>query len=578
MVDTSQVLVLGDDSRAFLAVVRSLGRHGLGVHVAPFDHASVALRSRHIAAVHRLPPYNLDPAAWGQAVRALLEAHRFALVVPCDDRSILPLQRHPEVWEGTRVALPNPEAFAAFFDKQATRELAQQAGVAVAPGEALGPAPMGASEAAALVARYGLPLALKPRHSFELEQIASRRSVTILHTEAALAEALATLEHPEHYLVEGFFEGSGVGVSILAAEGEILQAFQHHRVFESGPTGGSTYRVSAALDPGLEQATAALARATRLHGVAMFEYRRNMATGQAVLLEVNARFWGSLPLAIAAGIDFPALLYDLLVKGERHPRVAYRVGQYARSLGNDAYRLVGDLGDRSVPLATRLARAGSELATGIGRSLAGRERYDSFAFDDPAPWLGEWKEIGAWISGGALRRLSFPPRLAAARRRRAFLAGLRPEPGRQRRLLVLCFGNICRSPFAAALLARRLAAVRPDIAVAQAGFLAREGRPSPPTAVEQAAALDVDLSAHASRYASDAELAAADAILMFDGNNIAELARRGLGAGQRVALLGDFLDPPQEIEDPYGAPAEVFRDVYGRIGAATDALVAALRG
>lgn len=583
MVDTSQVLVLGDDSRAFLAVVRSLGRHGLGVHVAPFDHASVALRSRHIAAVHRLPPYNLDPAAWGQAVRALLEAHRFALVVPCDDRSILPLQRHPEVWEGTRVALPNPEAFAAFFDKQATRELAQRAGVAVAPGEALGealgPAPLGgAPQAAALVARYGLPLALKPRHSFELEQIASRRSVTILHGEAALAEALATLEHPEHYLVEGFFEGSGVGVSILAAEGEILQAFQHHRVFESGPTGGSTYRVSAALDPGLEQATAALARATRLHGVAMFEYRRNMATGQAVLLEVNARFWGSLPLAIAAGVDFPAQLYDLLVKGERHPRIAYRVGQYARSLGNDAYRLVGDLGDRSVPLATRLARAGSELATGIGRSLAGRERYDSFAFDDPGPWLGEWKEIGTWISGGALRRLPALPRLAAARRRRALLARLRPESGRQRRLLVLCFGNICRSPFATALLARKLAAVRPDITVVQAGFLAREGRPSPSTAVEQAAALGVDLSAHASRYASDAEVAAADAILVFDGSNLGEFARRGLGSDQPVALLGDFADPPQEIEDPYGAPPEVYRDVYGRIAAAADALVAALRG
>ena len=508
--EPDKVLVLGDDSRAFLAVVRSLGRRGLAVHVCPFDHAAFALRSRHIAAIHRLPPYNLDPAAWVEAVRTLFDQHRFALVVPCDDRSILPLQRHREAWGGTRIALPNEAAFAAFFDKQATREL-------------------------------------------------------------------AALDRPELYLVEGFFEGSGVGVSILAAEGEILQAFQHHRVFESGPTGGSTYRVSAALDPALEQATAALARAAALHGVAMFEFRRNMATGQFVLLEVNARFWGSLPLAIAAGIDFPAQLYDLLVEGRRHPRIRYRVGQYARSLGNDAYRVVGALSDHATSLPARLARVGGEFATGLGRMLLGRERHDTFAGDDLRPWLGEWGEIGTWIAGGATRRVPLMPRLAAARHRRALAAQLRPIEGRVRRLLVLCFGNICRSPFAAALLAERLRETRPDILVTQAGFLPKEGRPSPPTAIEEAAGFGIDLSAHRSRFAHDAEVVAADAILVFDGHNLAELARRGLPADARVVMLGDFAAQPGDIEDPYGGPAATFHETYGRIAACIDAVVDTLR-
>ena len=572
--EPDKVLVLGDDSRAFLAVVRSLGRRGLAVHVCPFDHAAFALRSRHIAAIHRLPPYNLDPAAWVEAVRTLFDQHRFALVVPCDDRSILPLQRHREAWGGTRIALPNEAAFAAFFDKQATRELAAGTGVPVAPGEAFGAAP---PDASTLVKRYGLPLALKPRHSFELDQIASRRSVSILHTEAALAAALAALDRPELYLVEGFFEGSGVGVSILAAEGEILQAFQHHRVLESGPTGGSTYRVSAALDPALEQATAALARAAALHGVAMFEFRRNMATGQFVLLEVNARFWGSLPLAIAAGIDFPAQLYDLLVEGRRHPRIRYRVGQYARSLGNDAYRVVGALSDHATSLPARLARVGGEFATGLGRMLLGRERHDTFAGDDLRPWLGEWGEIGTWIAGGATRRVPLLPRLAAARHRRALAAQLRPIEGRVRRLLVLCFGNICRSPFAAALLAERLRETRPDILVTQAGFLPKEGRPSPPTAIEEAAGFGIDLSAHRSRFAHDAEVVAADAILVFDGHNLAELARRGLPADARVVMLGDFAAQPGDIEDPYGGPAATFHETYGRIAACIDAVVDTLR-
>lgn len=571
--DKLKVLIFGDDSRAFLAVVRSLGRHGLQVHACPFDYASAALRSRHIAATHRLPPYNLDPAAWVQALRALLDRHRFQLLIPCDDRSILPLHRHRVAWGETRVALPNDIAFAAFFDKQATRELAIGAGVPVAPGEALSQA----ADATALARRYGLPLVLKPRQSFALDQIATRRSVEILRTEAALRAALTALDEPERFLVEGFFEGHGVGVSVLAAEGAVLQAFQHHRVHESGPTGGSTYRVSAPLDPELLTEVAALARASSLHGVAMFEFRKDMATQRAILLEVNARFWGSLPLAIAAGIDFPAQLYELLVHDRKPPRVEYRIGQYARSLGNDAYRLVRELGDRTVPLPVRLGRAGGEIATGLGRNLLSRERLDSFAADDLRPWRAEWSEIGTWIAGGAIRRMPLLPRIAAARRRRAFRQRLRAKPGESRRVLVLCLGNICRSPFAALLLQRELQATRPDIEVASAGFIPREGRPSPPTAIGQAAAFGVDLSHHRSRFADDDAVTAAHALLIFDGNNLAELDRRGLPTDSRVVFLGDFGEPMGDIEDPYGGTAAVFQTTYARIVQAVNAAVAILQ-
>lgn len=576
-----RVFVLGDDSRAFLAVVRSLGRRGLEVHVCPFNHTSPALASRYIAAVHRLPPYDLDAAAWVKAMRDLMERHRFALVVPCDDRSILPLHRHAEAWEGTRIALPNEQAFTAFFDKLATRRLAQQAGVAIAAGEVLHERPAGVSaaeQAAALVARYGVPLALKPRHSFDLNQIASRRSVRILDSEARLSAELDGLDCPENYLIEAFFRGSGVGVSVLAAEGRVVQAFQHHRVFESDPTGGSTYRVSAPLDPHLLASVEALAAASGLHGVAMFEFRKNMATGQAILLEVNARFWGSLPLAIASGVDFPAQLYDLLVEGRTQSRIAYRVGRYARSLGNDAYRLARSLDEPGHSLPVRIWRVAGDLGAGLGRTVLGRERHDSYALDDPRPWFGEWRQIGAWLTAGAGRRLPLMRRARAARSRRRLRAQLAPLPGQRRRLLVLCFGNICRSPFAGALLAARLRHLRPDIDVASAGFVARENRRSPEVACEQAAGFGVDLTAHRSRFASDEELQAADTILVFEPSNVAELARRGIAAKGRIVLLGDFGPAPGDIEDPYGKPAETFHGTYARIARCVEALADSLRG
>jgi len=572
------VLVFGDDSRAFLAVVRSLGRHGLEVHACPFDHSSSALSSRYIAAVHRLPPYNLDPEGWVGAVQQLLARRDYALVVPCDDRSILPLRRHAEAWGSTRLALPNERAFLAFFDKLETRRLAEQAGVAICAGEGLGPGSGHPDSAPGLVDTYGLPVVLKPRRSFELGQVTSRRSVGLVRSTAGLRIALAGLDRPEDYLLEAFFAGDGVGVSILAAQGRVLQAFQHHRVIESDPTGGSTYRVSARLDPALLKAVEALAAASELHGVAMFEFRRNMRTGQSVLLEVNARFWGSLPLAIASGIDFPAQLYDLLVQGREHPRIEYRVGQYARSIVNDAYRLARDLGDRDRPLPLRLGRLAGEVVAGLARVITGREKQDSLALDDLKPWAAEWREIGTWLSGGLARRL--PARLRrfhAARSQRRLCELLSRRPGSVRKMLVLCSGNICRSPFAAALLKQQLASLRPDIEVASAGFIAREMRRSPDMAVAQAALFGVRLEDHRSRFARDRDLDEADAILIFDQLNEADLARRGIRAQHRTIMMGDFGPTPSPIEDPYGGSAGIFHETYERIAHCAKAIAACLR-
>ena len=50
-----RVLVLGDDMRIFLAVVRSLGRAGKEVHVVPFNWNAPALKSKYIAKIHYFP-------------------------------------------------------------------------------------------------------------------------------------------------------------------------------------------------------------------------------------------------------------------------------------------------------------------------------------------------------------------------------------------------------------------------------------------------------------------------------------------------------------------------------------------
>jgi protein-tyrosine-phosphatase/predicted ATP-grasp superfamily ATP-dependent carboligase len=556
-----RVLVLGEDTRAFLAVVRSLGRRGCDVHAAPSDFTSPALQSRHISQVHRLPPYSAGPEAWVAALQGLIACFGFALILPCTDQLLIPLYHHADAFSGTLLALPNREAIAAFFDKLETRSLAEAAGVPIAKGR-----PLGAGEhPESLAAELGLPLALKPRQSYRLGQASSKSAVQIVRQD--LAGALARIREPGEWFAEAYFEGEGVGLSVLAREGEIVMAFQHRRLHEASESGGSSSRVSEAVDARLLAAAAALARAVRLHGVAMFEFRRN-ARGDFILLEVNARFWGSLPLALAAGADFPAALCDLWLDGRSQVEGGYRTGVVRRALSSEYYRIVAE-SEQAHSLAGRLAGLALGLSR-LGASMASPGAFDSHAPDDPAPWRRERRDLIAWIFGAIRKRLPDPGRRRRARRALTRLAAA-VEAG-NRRVIVLCHGNICRSPFAARLLARKAQAAGVELEVISAGTIPLVGRRSPREAVAAARAHRIDLEPHRSACLAPAEAETAAAVLVFDNRNLLELRRIGARRGVNLLRLGDLIGRC-EVEDPYGGEADAFADCYADIEVAVQSLV-----
>ena len=275
---------MGDDTRGFLATVRSLGRQGIEVHAAPFDFRAPALSSKYIAAVHDVPPWMGNGEAWRDAMRKLLTTQGFDLVIPCDERNLLPLHHRMAEFEGlARFAIPNRRAIDVLFDKHETRELAEAVGVPIARGRLARPN----ENARAVLAELGAPVVVKPRRSYTIEGLAKRGRVHLTSDTAQLAHLLQDAE-PDSLLLESCFDGDGLGLSVLAHEGRLLQAFEHRRVHER--SGSSFYRVSAAPTPDLVQACAAMAAAIAFTGVAMFEFKRNPA-GAWIMLEVNARPW-----------------------------------------------------------------------------------------------------------------------------------------------------------------------------------------------------------------------------------------------------------------------------------------------
>ncbi len=172
-------------------------------------------------------------------------------------------------------------------------------------------------------------------------------------------------------------EGAGYGASFLFnEEGQVKASFVHKRLREYPLTGGaSTLRESVKRDDILGMGRSLL-EALDWFGVAMVEFKLDPRDGIPKLMEINPRFWGSLSLAIAAGVNFPYLLYRMSLGEDIDPVERYHVGKRSRWL------LPGDI-LHYVHNPNRRA-----LSPSFFRFRDPDTTYDILSLHDPMPVLG----------------------------------------------------------------------------------------------------------------------------------------------------------------------------------------------
>lgn len=396
-----KVLIFGDDTGPCLAIARSLGRRGAEVHLTTHAGGSASSRSSFVAGIHSLPLYARSGSEWLAGVRALCTRNGFGLLVPTSDSSLEQLLRHRADFGDVKVALPNAQAATCFTNKLLTRQLAQASNVPVAEGS---PITRVANEWR-LDRDLALPVVLKRKHSYECGDPEQKVEPCLARSQPELERALATGRFD---LAESFLPGFCRGVSVLARDGRVLAAHQHRRLQQKHATGPSSVRISEACDPQLLEWTRRLVRATHLTGVAMFEFRHDPASGQNVLLEVNPRFWGSLPLAAAAGADFPALLAGMIMEHHDPPlAIGSRPGviklnpHFELDALSDSIEQAGGWRDY-LTCAKRAARLGFHLVW--GRAI------DSWASDDPLPFRFERQQLLSRVREALLRRFATQPK------------------------------------------------------------------------------------------------------------------------------------------------------------------------
>ena len=169
---------------------------------------------------------------------------------------------------------------------------------------------------------------------------------------------------------------------------------------------------------------------------------------------------------------------------------------------------------------------------------------------------------------------NLPDRLLHRRRYRDVCRRL-SRLGRPRNILVVCYGNVCRSPYLQAVLQRAL----PEVVVASAGFVGSD-RPVPQASAMISAERGLDLSRFRSRPLTPTTVSEADLIVVMDANQAREISVRFRVNSARIVVAGD-LDPTFEetrgIRDPWNQSSEVFEASFDRLERCAAALVGAVQ-
>lgn len=373
-----RVLVTDGEFKHTLGIVRSLGVRGYEVHLLAVSARAPAAHSRWVTRWHPAPP-----AGGADYDRRLLEVSASLApvsLIPVGSGATAAADRvRDRLAPGVRLAIAGSGSLAVANDKRRTEELARGLGVRTPAGRRVG----SPEEARAAFRELGAPLVLKSAREEGRKVLRyARREPDVAAAFEAVRAAAA-----DEVIAQAYVTGDGYGYSALYWNGARLRAFVHRRVREWPPSGGtSACAESVARAPGIERAGAALLDALAWHGVAMVEFKGD-PDGSPALIEINAKFWGSLDVALAAGVDFPGDLAALLEGGTLPPQAPVRRVRFSWPLGGDLWH--GLFRPASLPRVLWDAIS-PRVAHSLRLDDAGPHAWEALQWARSAP--GAWRE------------------------------------------------------------------------------------------------------------------------------------------------------------------------------------------
>jgi predicted ATP-grasp superfamily ATP-dependent carboligase/protein-tyrosine-phosphatase len=555
-----KILVTDGEQRAALAVTRSLGKMGHEVIVASEHRRTVSSCSRYSEGSFVCHSPVFDEGEFVEEIKRIVNTEEIDLVIPITDLSMLILL-DPQHALSPDVIYPFPsyEQFSFVSDKVRLVRLCQQLNVNVPKTIFL--------ESAYDLDRWkgslSYPVIIKPYRS--VIKVAGRWFGGRVKMARDYDELMTICDHDIIYrypfMLQEVVEGEGRGIFTLYRKGKPVDWFAHRRIREKPPEGGVSV-LSASISPHgtmLDAAKKVLDH-VKWHGPAMVEFKYDAAADAYYLMEINGRFWGSLQLAVKAGVDFPSLLL--------RDDAAGVAGRYREDI-----RLRWFLGDLDHHLSLLRRCQGIRERIKVLRSflLSARKgiTYDVMQTNDMLPLCCEvfsyvtniFTVIKNTINGKAGRwkkawRTWCLERVRKINLFRRFL--LRRIPKKAKSVLFVCQGNIYRSSFAEHYTREHMGT---DLIVDSIGVNTLDGAPVTIGSEKMAAIHGVDLSKHHLKSSARIKGKRFDVVFVMERDQKKEVREFG-DVILELGLMNDGNAMTYDIPDPMGKTENEMRRIY----------------
>jgi predicted ATP-grasp superfamily ATP-dependent carboligase len=367
----SEVFITDGHWRKSLAAVRALGRKGIKVTVGESTCLATAAFSRHChrSVVYPSPYYR--PSEFIDFLLKALSRISYQMLLPMEDETLHLISRyHAEFSRLTYLPIVSFEKLSFAQRKDNILQMAEKHGIPIPKTWYIDDI----SQINKLKNSLPYPIVIKPKKSSGAVGICYSKQPGDL-----MEQYLSVHQRFPYPLIQERIphEGPGYGASFLVDErGRVKASFVHKRLREYPVTGGaSTLRESVRRDD-IRDMAQVLLNALNWFGVGMVEFKVDPRDNIPKLMEVNPRFWGSLSLAVEAGVNFPYLLYRMSRGESFKPVEHYQIGKRCRWL------LPGDI------LHFIYNPKRSSLLPEFFNFWDRNTAYDIVSIEDPLPSLG----------------------------------------------------------------------------------------------------------------------------------------------------------------------------------------------
>lgn len=366
--------------RVSYVIVHSLASRGVPVHVGDVSKLAMCRYSRLPVSFSRYRSPYRDPQGFVNDLAEGIKAHGATVLIPGHEDSLAISRWRHLLPPDLKIALAPTEVLERAVNKWEILSVANEAGVPVPESYK----PESLADAANYAKQCKYPKVIKTQIGN------SAKGVFVVNDSKEFVSRYEWLineyhiQPPKFPIAQEYVNGTGYGVCLLYNHGKFRASFCERYIrCKDGDVGTSVFRESVDV-PLLVNYSRALMDHLGWHGVAHLDFIMDEETGKAALIEINPRFWGALDLAVRSGVDFPWLLYRMLVDGDIEPVSGYKIGVKSRWL-------VGEM----LHLLNQIRRRPSKMMKSVMDIVSSRsDGCDDFRLSDPLPLFFEMLYYG----------------------------------------------------------------------------------------------------------------------------------------------------------------------------------------